>query len=458
MNNSIIAGQNALDALIQKGGLNTTLHSLDSVVFKKNHAQASQAVIQQLGFEDLVTPGSGTYHFNGRSWKRIEPSTIKQIIVKNLLGDFSISVVNSIYELIKIQTHREGVVFNAPDKTSVPVENGVLRLKGHEWILEPHSREDFRTILLPVVYDPAAKAPTFDRFLDQIFAGTQDAELRKVALCEALGLSMLATCDYETFYFLYGLGANGKSVLLKIVVRLLGAENVTAVQPSDLSNKFQRGHLEGKLANVVPEIAEGAEISDADLKALVSGELTTAERKFEPPFEFRPIATHFFASNHLPHTRDFSPALFRRAIILNFPNVFDGEKRDVKLSEKLEAEISGILNIALKAAADVIMRGGVTMPPSSIEATSQWRLEADQVAQFVEEVAERRSGEEIASADLFDQYRAWAKEAGILKTLNRKNFSSRLERLGYPLKKGAGGTRMVCGLRLTRWHSLGRVA
>ena len=41
----------------------------------------------------------------------------------------------------------------------------------------------------------------------------------------------------------------------------------------------------------IAEIAEGAEIADAQLKAIVSGELTTAEHKHRAPFDFHPFAT-----------------------------------------------------------------------------------------------------------------------------------------------------------------------
>lgn len=90
------------------------------------------------------------------------------------------------------------------------------------------------------------------------------------------------------------------------------AQNVCAVQPSQFENRFQRAHLAGKLANLIPEIAEGAEIADAELKAITSGELMTAEYKFVAPFDFRPFCTCWFGTNHMPHTRDFSEALFRR--------------------------------------------------------------------------------------------------------------------------------------------------
>ena len=46
-------------------------------------------------------------------------------------------------------------------------------------------------------------------------------------------------------------------------------------------------------------------MADAQLKALVSGELTTAEHKHKPPFDFYPFATNWFGTNHMPHTETF---------------------------------------------------------------------------------------------------------------------------------------------------------
>ena len=229
----------------------------------------------------------------------------------------------------------------------------------------------------------------------------------------------------------------------------MGRDQTAAVQPSQFENRFQRAHLQGKLANIITEIAEGAEIADAQLKSLVSGEMTTAEHKMKPPFEFVPFAKHWFGTNHMPHSRDFSDALFRRAVILEFPNKFDGSKRDVHLTSKLNAELPGIFNMALTGLARLIEKRAFTPCASSDDLTRQWRLEADQVAQFVEETCRSVPGESITSGFIYQQYELWADQAGINRTLNRKNFTTRLERLGFLSGKGTGGVRMIYGLKLS---------
>ena len=58
------------------------------------------------------------------------------------------------------------------DKWLLNVDNGILDLRNGE--LREHRREDLITKLAPVRNDPEAKAPLFERFLNDIFAGNQD--------------------------------------------------------------------------------------------------------------------------------------------------------------------------------------------------------------------------------------------------------------------------------------------
>jgi putative DNA primase/helicase len=143
-----------------------------------------------------------------------------------------------------------------------------------------------------------------------------------------------------------------------------------------------------KLANIITELKQGEVIADAELKAITSGEPATVEHKHKDPFVMQPFATCWFGTNHMPHTRDFSDALFRRATILTFNRVFSEAEQDPLLKDKLVTELPGILNLALNAYAEACQRS-FTAPASSEAAKNKWRLEADQVAMFVEDACER---------------------------------------------------------------------
>ncbi len=247
-----------------------------------------------------------------------------------------------------------------------------------------------------------------------------------------IGYTLMAHCQHERLIILVGIGANGKSVLLRVLEALCGADNVAGVQPSQFDRSFQRAHLHGKLANIVTEVKQGEIIDDASLKGIVSGESTTVEQKFKDPFVLRPFSTCWFGTNHLPHTRDFSDALFRRALIIQFNNVFKSElgNCDPMLKDKLLDELPGILNMTLNAYSKAL-KDGFTLPASCISAREDWRLNVDQVAQFVQDECKINPVGKVRAQDLFNAYKNWAHINGICKLLTMKSFRERLKLMGF---------------------------
>ncbi|OCX86649.1 hypothetical protein A6M27_12050, partial [Acidithiobacillus thiooxidans] len=246
---------------------------------------------------------------------------------------------------------------------------------------------------------------------------------------------------------LVGNGANGKSVTLRLLADMVG-QYASGINPAEFDNRFQRASLDGKLANIVTELPEGTTLPDGAIKAIISGEACTVEHKHRAPFVMTPICKIWIGTNHMPGTRDFSPALFRRFTVLGFPNVFPEESRDIRLSEKLQAEIPGILNILLVALGNAFDRGHLTSPPSSVEAVQNWKRDSDQVLTFLEEEMIREPGARMTSAEVYTLYQMWAKDAGIQRPVSRKSFTTRVESLGWAeAGKSTGGRRCLWGMR-----------
>ena len=200
--------------------------------------------------------------------------------------------------------------------------------------------------------------------------------------------------------------------------------------------------------NIVTEIKQGAQIEDAALKAIVSGEVCTVEHKGKDPFEMRPFSTCWFGTNHMPHTRDFSDALFRRALILTFNNCFSPELGNCNhnLKDELIEELPGILNMVTEAYGWVELIG-FTIPKSSLAAAKAWRIEADQVAQFVEECCVLDSGNEIRIGDLYRDFNRWADVVGVKSRVAKKSFSQRLSTMGYGAHRSSQD-RLIKGLKM----------
>lgn len=107
---------------------------------------------------------------------------------------------------------------------------------------------------------------------------------------------------------------------------------------------------------------------------------------------------------------------------MSFNNRFEGDRRDVNLIAKLLAELPGILNIALRGAARLLVRKEFTECPSSDAIKDEWRLEADQVRQFVEEYCGEKPDQRVASRKVFSSYQAWAREAGSIEQSAKIRF------------------------------------
>jgi putative DNA primase/helicase len=414
----------------------------------------AKKVVDNLGRENVIAASSFVWGWNDCGvWKKLEERTIRQFVhdtVPPLVDVVNKTLIEGVSDLFKTEIFKPEHEFDVGEPESVNCLNGELSLYdvAGGWILEDHNKLNYRTTQIPVVYDENAQAPRFLQFMNEVFKGDKDADDKIKALLEMVGYSLMAHCRHERFIILVGSGANGKSVLLSVLEALCGSINVAGVQPSQFDNKFQRAHLHGKLANIVTEIEQGQVIADAALKGIVSGEPSTVEHKHKDPFMMRPFSTCWFGTNHMPHTRDFSDALFRRALVVSFNNTFKPElgNCDPNLKDKLLDELAGILNLALEAYAKAIV-SGFTMPESCDAARKEWRLEADQVAQFVDECCITDSNCETAIGDVFDNYLSWSSDNGINRKLAKKGFRDRLTRLGYGDRR-TKKTRFVTGLKV----------
>jgi len=417
-----------------------------------DHLALAREVIDQTGEDNLLATVAHVWRWrNTGVWRTIAEREVKQLVqhaLEQCGHKVTSGLVIAVTDVLKNKIFAKEHEWDR-DRDAINFLNGELHWTGEAWERRDHSREHYRTTQIPHDYAPSAKCPRFKQFLDEIFQNDDDRKDKKTLILELIGYTLVSHAKFETFVLLIGSGANGKSVLLAVIEGMVGADNAAGVPPAQLNNKHQRAYLHLKLANLVTEIAEGAEIADAELKAITSGDLMTAEHKYQDPFSFRPFCTCWFGSNHLPHTRDFSDALFRRAKVIPFNRKFEhGVDADENLKGKLAAEMPGIINLALQAFSEVLKRGTFTEPESCKQAKQDWRFEADQVAQFLSDLCEVEPSASSTSYELYQKYHFWAETSGIVRKLAHKNFTKRIERLGGKPRKGTGGVRMIDGIRI----------
>jgi putative DNA primase/helicase len=413
-----------------------------------DHLAFARSTIEQIGASNILYAQSHFWRWTGSVWKRRDDIAIAKDAITTLTTNaqkVTDAIANSVTGLIRKETYRPDHEFNigAPDVVNCPT--GELELCGGIWVLQQHRREHYRTTQIPACYDATAQAPQFIQFLYDIFRDDYDRDAKIVCVLELIGYTLMSHANHEKFVLLIGNGANGKSVLLRVIEALVGRDNVAGVKPSEFGSKWQRAHLHMKLANIVSELPEGKLIADDELKAITSGELTTVEMKNRDPFDMRAFATCWFGTNHMPHTRDFSDGIYRRAVILPFNRKFEEREQDKQLADKLLTELPGVLNLALEYYAGAL-RNGFTLPPSTLDAREEWRREADQVRTFVAECCTPDPAGDMALSDLHHHFDLWARKSGVRHAAGIVAFGKRLRGQGYRTWHN-DGTR-IGGLRL----------
>jgi putative DNA primase/helicase len=342
--------------------------------------------------------------------------------------------VREMFQMLRLTCSVKGEEFR-PDTNYVCFENGALDMTTFE--LVPHSPHFHLRSGRPAVWDENAKSPVFEKFLHDIFRDDKDRDQKMQFVLEWMGLCLVPDTSFEKFVVCVGEGGNGKSVLLKLMSELLGHENVYSAPIQRLGNRRALAELDGKLLLTSSEINENTVMDDGILKQIVSGDTVEAERKYEHPFTYTPVARIMLATNHLPKLRDVTHAFFRRLVMLRFNRNFTTDEMDMNLPAKLKAELSGIFTMAVTGLRSLRKRGQFVEPASSTEASDEYRKNSDVVKLFAEEALNPTADKGMRPAALYELYLKWCKSHGA-KAENNINLGKQLKRLGFNKARSNG--------------------
>jgi putative DNA primase/helicase len=288
------------------------------------------------GTEEVLIYKDGVYSEGGETYiKRpvqlnLQPNEVTRQLVSEVIG----------------HVQRSTYVKHSDFFTESPylvVQNGLLNAETEK--IEPHTPDFYSLSRLSVLFVPRLDCPTFKRFLGEVLY-PEDIPVVQ----EWIGYCLHRGYPAQVAILFVGEGNNGKSTLISTIQALLGKDNVSAVSLQELEvNRFAKADLFGKLANLYADLPDSALKSVGTFKMLTGGDPIRGERKFQNSFLFVNGAKLTFSCNVVPEVYEDTTAFFRRWIIIQFPNIFDGEKADKDLLKRLTTpeELSGILNFAL---------------------------------------------------------------------------------------------------------------
>jgi putative DNA primase/helicase len=244
------------------------------------------------------------------------------------------------------------------------VQNGVIDLRSGE--LRPSCADDHMLLRSPVSHDPEAKCLRFERFLNEVFVG--DVETIRF-IQKAIGYCLTGSTKEQCIFMCFGEGANGKSTFLEVCADLLGAYSHT-LPITSFEKLSSGGSIPNDLAGLVSkrfatasETNDDMTLNEARIKSLTGEDTLSVRFLYGEFFSFKPIAKYWLAFNHKPKVKDRSHGLWRRIRLIDFPERFDGVKRDGNLAATLRNEMPGILNWAIEGCL-LWQKEGLGMAPS----------------------------------------------------------------------------------------------
>ena len=312
----------------------------------------------------------------------------------------------------------------------------------------PPRREDYCTKAAPVA--PGGDCPLWRAFLARVTG--DDTELQTY-LARVVGYWLTGHTHEHALFFLYGTGANGKSVFIDTISGMMGDYATAAPIETFLAARGERhptelAALRGARLVVAHETDVGRHWNESRIKQLTGGDMIAARFVRQDFFTFKPTFKICIVGNHKPSLRTVDEAIRRRFHLIPFDITIPPKERDTQLAEKLKAEWGGILAWAVQGCLE--WRRDDLNPPKAVrEATEQYLEAEDTFAAWIEECTELASDLTFeTSADLFASWKAWADLAAETSG-SRKRFAEILQSRGYTPKR-TDKARGFQGIRLLR--------
>lgn len=298
------------------------------------------------------------------------------------------------------------------------------------------------------------KAGPMPRWLPFLRRVTNEDEELMAYIQRMIGYALTGLTLEHALFFLYGTGANGKSVLVNTIAAIMGDYATTADIELFLASKNEQhptgiaSLLGARLVSVI-ETEKGRRWAESRLKSLTGGDKISARFMRQDYFEFTPQFKLLVAGNHKPSIRGVDEAMRRRMNLLPFTTTIPIEERDPDLFDKLKGEWPQILAWAIEGC--LLWQEYRLSPPLTVTtATERYMESEDAFGQWINESCDEDRAEFSLVATLFDNWKIWAEKTGEFVG-SQKSFSQNLEDRGYlPKRQGGTGQRGFQGICIRR--------
>ena len=303
-----------------------------------------------------------------------------------------------------------------------------------------------------IAYDPNASCPRWERFLGEVLPADDEVQ---TYLQDLAGYLLTGETNVQKLWILHGRGANGKTVLIRTLLDLLGDYGQQAPRSVLLGAEKHGGprtdivRLDGMRFVALTETDRSDAFSESRVKELTGGERVAARRMFSEEVEFVPQAKFLLATNNLPTVRGSDEGIWRRLVVVPFTQTYP--QPDPGLTDALRAELPGILAWAVRGAQRYYANCRALPTPAVFQtASNEYRGGQDHLTGFLADRCELDADTSVSSEELRRAYEAWAREEGRTPLDWQTGIAAGLRDRGFKRTRFGQARRYHwAGLRLT---------
>lgn len=322
--------------------------------------------------------------------------------------------------------------------------NGILDLENHTIL--PTNKNLFQSQVSGTMCLDTP-TPLWDKFLMQTFDNQETIDF----IQKAVGQTIIGNNKEQKFFMLYGMGANGKSVFLDIMQKILGDYckklKMSVFTSEKIADNSERvfATLQKCRMLVANEIKEGKSLEVGLLKDITGGGNIQGRYLYGEVFEYEPKFTLWMAVNTKPFVNDESDGFWRRSVLIECPNAVKGDQIDINLEDKLMKEASGILNWCFIGATKLLKEGLKLTHKMELDVLD-YKNEMSVVDRFLEEKVDIVPKSTTKAMDLYNSYYRWAKRDNQVP-MNSNAFARKISAKFTKIRKSDGIYYTDCFLK-----------
>ena len=334
--------------------------------------------------------------------RRSEFENVQRIIKYDLVSD--------VLEFVKGFAHAD---FKANCKPGViHFKNCMVDTRAEPFEPLRFDPEFYSTRQVPYDFDPAAKCPRYQAWLDE----TMNADDQTLWL-HWCGMVLSGLNTAQKILILSGIGGSSKGQHVRTVCDLIGGDNCLEFRTRNLSQRFEMAKLIDKSLLVGSDVSPNflSEAAAHYLKSLTGEDLISAELKNVNGSvllsgEYNVVMT----SNTKLRVRleGDVEAWRRRLMVINFTKQVKNQVPNFARSI-LEEEASGIVNVMLGGLRD-LREHGFDLTRDQKGRVDDLLGESDSVRRFIEEMVDYRPDEDLTTEELVSGHERYCVRRGWL--------------------------------------------